>query len=109
MKKFACVGLVFFLLAVTADANARFGKRFYMKKLYRTCEKDGVADGGKFAKKHSQMEWDELKESGKLLLEWKKICPSGSTVFDTMRRKDIKNLHDFVWKYATDGELPTCN
>jgi len=25
-----------------------------------------------------------------------------------MKEKDITNLYDFVWKYASDGEVPSC-
>jgi len=109
MKKLSVIFFAMFMLTTQVVANSHMGKRFYMQKLASLCREDGISDGGKFARKHSQYEWDELKEENKLIQEWKKICPSATKVFESMRRKDIKNLSDFVWQYASDGELPTCN
>ncbi len=97
------------LFTTTANANARQGQKFYMKKLSGKCRKDGIDNGGIFAKLHTRHQWDKLKEKGKLQEEWSSICPHGAKKIAKMKRKDVKNLFDFVWKFAKDGEEPSCN
>ena len=79
----------------------------HLKKL-KVCKKDGLKNGAVFATKHARKEWATIQESGKLLDEWKTICPSGAKKINKMKEKDIKNLYDFVWKFASDGEVPSC-
>lgn len=93
--------------STSAMADAKKGQKYYLKKL-KVCKKDGLKNGAIFAIKHDRTTWEDLKESGKLMDEWKTICPSGDKKFDKMKEKDIKNLYDFVWKYASDGEVPSC-
>ena len=98
------------LLALTnsvASADAKAGQKYYLKKL-KVCQKDGLKNGAIFATKHDRRGWSNIKESGVLLGEWKKLCPSGAKKFDKMKEKDVTNLYDFVWKYASDGEVPSC-
>ena len=96
------------LLSTNAMADAKHGQKFYLKKLSGKCRKDGVKNGGVFAKKHLRSQWDRLKEKGLLQQEWIKICPHGEKKIKKMKKKDVKNLFDFVWKYAKDGEEPSC-
>ncbi len=49
----------------------------------------------------------KLKAKGKLQDEWKKLCPHTTKKIDKMKKKGVKNLFDFVWKYAKDGEEPS--
>ncbi|SFV58575.1 hypothetical protein MNB_SM-7-1361 [hydrothermal vent metagenome] len=110
MRTFLILTVTFLvLLSTPASANARFGKRFYMKNLAQECRRDGIEDGASFAKRYTQDEWDSLKEQNRLQKEWIDICPSASEKIKKMKRRDIKNLFDFVWKYAKDGEIPSCN
>ncbi|WP_297441277.1 cytochrome C [Sulfurimonas sp.] len=95
------------VFTTSAMANPAYGQRFYLKKL-KICKKDGLKNGAVFAIKHNRKGWESLKESGKLQQEWTNICPHGAKKIKKMRDKDIKNLYDFVWKYASDGETPTC-
>ena len=98
------------ILAVSttvASADAKKGQKFYLKKL-KVCKKDGLKNGAVFATKHDRKSWENLQSSGKLLDEWKEICPSGVKKMKKMKEKDVKNLYDFVWKYASDGEVPSC-
>jgi hypothetical protein len=97
-----------FVFTTSAMADASRGKMVYMKKLKNVCKKDGLKNGGIFAIKHDRRAWSSLKKSGKLQDEWMKICPHGEKKIKKMREKDVKNLYDFVWKYASDGETPTC-
>ena len=95
------------LFTTSAMADAKKGQKFYLKKL-KVCKKDGLKNGAVFATKHSRQEWAALKESGKVQDEWKVICPHGVKKIKKMKAKDINNLYDFVWKYASDGETPSC-
>ena len=90
-----------------AMADAKKGQKYYLKKL-KVCKKDGLKNGAVFATKHSRKEWAAINESGKITDEWKSICPSGTKKINKMKPKHIKNLYDFVWKYASDGEVPSC-
>ncbi len=96
------------LLSTAAMADAKHGQKFYLKKLSGKCRKDGIKNGGIFAKKHTRSQWDKLKEKGLLKKEWKSICPHAAKKIKKMKKKDVKNLFDFVWKYAKDGEEPSC-
>jgi len=89
------------------SADAKRGQKFYLKKL-KVCKKDGIKNGGIFAIKHSRHEWSAIKEQGDLQKEWIAICPHGEKKIKKMKPKDVKNLYDFVWKYASDGEVPSC-
>jgi Spy/CpxP family protein refolding chaperone len=95
------------VFTTSAMADAKKGQRFYLKKL-KICKKDGLKNGGVFAIKHDRKGWASIKESGKLQEEWTKMCPHGTKKIKKMKEKDVKNLYDFVWKYASDGEVPTC-
>jgi len=101
------VALATSLLTTEAMADIKRGQIFYQKRL-KVCKEDGIRNGAVFAAKHSRKEWASLKESGKLQDEWKHICPHGESKIDKMRKKDIKNLYSFVWKYASDGDIPSC-
>jgi hypothetical protein len=98
------------MMSTSALADAKDGQNYYKKKLKSKCKKDNkdFAKGGPFAQSHDQDTWEELKEDGELVNEWKKMCPSGTKKFDKMDKDDINNLYDFVYKYASDGEVPSC-
>ena len=111
MKKISTI-LVGLLLASSffateAMANPKKGQKYYLKKL-KVCKKDGLKNGAIFAIKHNRAEWETLKNENKLMEEWKTICPSGVKKFDKMKEKQINNLYDFVWEYASDGSVPSC-
>ncbi|MDF1877328.1 cytochrome C [Sulfurimonas sp. SAG-AH-194-L11] len=95
------------VFTTSAMADAKKGQKYYLKKL-KVCKKDGLKNGAVFATKHSRQEWASIKESGKLQDEWKSICSHGVKKINKMKEKDINNLYDFVWKYASDGEVPSC-
>lgn len=95
------------MLSTTLSADAKKGQKYYLKKL-KACKKDGLKNGALFAMKHKRAEWSQLKDDGKLLTEWATICPHGEKKFKKMKEKDVTNLYDFVWKYASDGDIPSC-
>jgi len=99
--------MILAVLTTAASADAKKGQKYYLKKL-KVCKKDGLKNGAVFATKHDRKSWEALKSSGKLVDEWKTICPSGEKKIVKMKEKDVTNLYDFVWKYASDGEVPSC-
>ena len=87
----------------TLSADAVKGQKLFSKLLKDPC---GMT-GAKFAAKHSQEEWKELKTAGKFEEEIIKICPN-------VKAGDInasvqENLSDFVIEFANDsGNVPSC-
>jgi len=110
MRKIVSIMTAIMLLlgATAASADAKHGQKFYLKKMAGQCRKDGIKNGGVFAKKHTRDQWEKLKKRGQLQDEWKKLCPHATKKIKKMKKKDVKNLYDFVWKYALDGEEPSC-
>ena len=99
--------IVLAVSTTVASAEAKKGQKYYLKKL-KVCKKDGLKNGAVFATKHARKEWASIKDNGTLLDEFKTICPSGAKKINKMKEKDINNLYDFVWKFASDGEVPSC-
>ncbi len=94
------------LTAVTASADVDRGQKIYQKKVKKLCG----FNGAKFAAKHSQDEWEEIKESGKFADEMGKLCPKGDKYFHSDKfKKYIDDLYDFAYEYANDsGNVPSC-
>jgi len=94
----ALLGLT--LLSATASADIKKGQKIYLKKLKAKC---GFT-GAKFAHKHTQDEWEDIKEAGKFGAEITKICPKA-----TLKPKYENDLYDFAYEYAKDsGNVPSC-
>jgi hypothetical protein len=89
-------------IAVTSvSADPARGQKLYLKKLKKSC---GV-NGAKMAGKHTQDQWEELKNGGKLEDEIKAICPNVKDVKD----KYLPDLFDFFYEYGSDsGNVPSC-
>ncbi len=105
MRKVSGVAATALLLAsfatTTVSADPAKGQKLYLKKLKKPC---GI-NGAKMAAKHTQDEWEELKEGGKLEDEIKKICPNVKDVKD----KYLDDLFDFLYEYGSDsGNVPSC-
>ena len=94
----ALLGLAVF--SVTASADVNKGKKIYMKKLKTPC---GFT-GAKFARIHTQDEWEAIKEAGKMGEEIKRICPKSQ-----LKPKYENDIYDFSYEYAKDsGNIPSC-
>jgi len=105
MKKFlsivAITALVAGLATTTLSADPAKGQKLYLKKLKKACG----FNGAKMAAKHTQDEWEKIKEGGKLEDEIKKQCPNVKDVKD----KYLDDLFDFFYEYASDsGNVPSC-
>lgn len=91
----------FAVVGTTANADVAKGMKVYSKKLKGAC---GFT-GAKFATKHTQSEWEAIKEAGKFAEEVKTICPKVKKYKD----KYTDDLYDFSYEYASDsGNIPSC-
>jgi len=100
LLKLAFTGAVALSLSSTVVfADVAKGQKLYSKKLKKAC---GMS-GAKMAAKHSQDEWEEIGEEGKLNAEIKKQCGKES------KDKYLPQLYDFFYEYANDsGNVPSC-
>ncbi|MCD6433930.1 MAG: cytochrome C [Sulfurimonas sp.] len=93
--------LLLALGATTASADAAKGQKLFAKKLKKKC---GIS-GAVMAAKHSQDEWTEINEAGKLEAEIKTICPKVKKV----KAKYLPHFYDFFNEYGNDsGNVPSC-
>ena len=77
------------------------GQKLYLNHMKKPC---GI-NGAKFAAKHTQEEWEGLKEKGAFVKEAQKICPNIKEFNDAWS----KNLFEFSYEYASDsGHVPSC-
>lgn len=106
MKLFKIVmagALVLGVSATTLSADAVKGQKLFSKKLKKAC---GMT-GAKFASKHSQDEWESIKEAGKFEEEIMKICPKVEK--GKVKEKWQGHIYDFSYEYANDsGNVPSC-
>jgi hypothetical protein len=87
--------------ATAANANVAKGQKLFIKYLKNSCDMTGA----KLASKHSQDEWESIKNAGKLSDEIKTICPNVKEV----KKKFIPHYYDFLYEYANDsGNVPSC-
>ena len=105
MKKIAKIALATTLLltlgATTVSADSAKGQKLYSKKLKKAC---GMT-GAKMAAKHTQDEWDDLKDG--LADEIKTICPKVKD--KALKDKYLKHYFDFFKNFASDsGNVPSC-
>ncbi len=105
MKKFLSIVATSVLVAGIAttavSADPAKGQKIYLKKLKKACG----FNGAKMAAKHTQDEWEKIKESGKLEDEIKTLCPNVKDVKD----KYLNDLFDFFYEYGSDsGNVPSC-
>jgi len=92
--------LVCFGIVSIASADVIKGQKVYTKRLRASC---GI-NGGRFAAKHTQDEWDKIYKKGKMGDEISKICNGVK-----LEKSLIPHIYDFVRKYASDsGNVPAC-
>ncbi len=91
------------ILSTSAMADPAKGQKLYLKKLKKAC---GI-NGAKMSAKHTQDEWEAIKNDGKLEDEIIKICPKVKKGY--LKDKWMNNLYDFFYNYASDsGNVPSC-
>ena len=93
--------LLLSLGATTLSADVAKGQKLYTKKLKAACGMTGAAMAGK----HTQDEWTEINDAGKLAEEIKTICPKVKPLKD----KYMPHFYDFFKEYGSDsGNVPSC-
>lgn len=104
MIKLALAALIMLTMsASTLNADVTKGQKLYLKKLKSSCKMNGA----KMAAKHSQGEWEEINEEGKMADEIKSICPSVAD--KALKGKYLPHYYDFFHEYANDsGNVPSC-
>jgi len=91
------------VMSSSAMADPAKGQKIYLKKLKKACG----FNGAKMSAKHTQDEWEEIKEAGKLEDEIIKLCPKVKKGY--LKEKWLDDLYDFFYKYASDsGNVPSC-
>lgn len=89
--------------ATTASADAGKGQKLYLKKLKNACNVGGAA----MAAKHTQGEWAEVNDAGKLADEIRNICPGVKD--KALKAKYLPHYFDFFHEYGSDsGNVPSC-
>jgi len=84
-------------------ADPAKGQKIYLKKLKKACG----FNGAKMSAKHTQDEWEEIKNEGKLEDEIIKLCPKVKKGY--LKKKWLDDLYDFFYNYASDsGNVPSC-
>ena len=95
--------LLLALGATTASADVAKGQKLYTKKLKKACAMTGAEVSGK----HTQDEWTEINEAGKLSDEIKTICPNVKD--KALKGKYLEHYFDFFKEYGSDsGNVPSC-
>jgi len=90
-------------MTAAADASAAKGQKLFKKKLRKACRFSGV----KFARKHTQDEWEDIYKAGKFPDEAKKICPR--LKLDKIKKSWWPHIYDFTHEYATgSSRVPSC-
>ena len=106
MKKvLTAFGLACMMVAATPTASmasAKKGQKIFKKKFRKKCGFSGV----RFARYHTQSEWEDIWDEGDFQKEAKRICPG--LKLKKIKRKWWKHVYDFSYKYAKDGVVPKC-
>lgn len=106
MKKLLTIlALSFFVTATmptTVMADVKKGQKIFKKKFRKKCGFSGV----RFARHHTQAEWEDIYDQGKFKEEAKKICPRLNV--DKIKKSWWKHVYEFSYKYASDGVVPKC-
>ncbi len=77
------------------------GRQIFMKNIKKACGMNGI----EFSAKHTQEEWEEIKNLCSFEHEAKIICPN----LEDMPDKWVDDLYDFTYEYARDsGKIPSC-
>lgn len=88
---------------IMADSpSVKKGQKLFKKKFRKTCKFSGV----RFARHHTQAEWEMIYDDGEFPNEAKRICPK--LQLNKIKKSWWKNIYDFSYLYAKDGKIPKC-
>ena len=103
LKLVLASAMVLAVSTTVASADVGKGQKLYLKKLKGACGVTGAAMAGK----HTQGEWTEIQEAGKIADEIKTICPSVKD--KALKSKYLEHYFDFFKEYGSDsGNVPSC-
>lgn len=104
LLKIAMAGaLILGVASTTASADPVKGQKIFIKKFKSACG----FNGAKFAAKHTQAEWEAVKDPAAFKAEFIKICPDVKE--SDIKDKWIPHLYDFSYEFANDsGNVPSC-
>ena len=95
--------IVLAVSTTVASADVKKGQKLFTKKLKGACGITGAAMAGK----HTQGEWTEIQEAGKIADEIKTICPKVKD--SAIKDKYLEHYYDFFKEYGSDsGNVPSC-
>jgi len=107
MNKIAKIALAATLIlsvgATSAVASPDKGQKLFTKKLKKVCGISGAAMAGK----HTQSEWNAIKEAGTIADEIKTICPNVTD--GALKEKYLEHYLVCFHEYGSDsGNVPSC-
>ena len=103
LKVIMAGSLVLGVASTSLSADAVKGQKLFSKLLKGPCDMTGA----KFAAKHTQEEWREIKASGKFEAEVIKICPNVKA--GDLSPSVQEHIIDFSIEFANDsGNVPSC-
>ena len=106
MKKIMTIVILALFVTVSmptvATAGASKGQKIFKKKFRKKCGFSGV----RFARNHTQAEWEDIYNAGKFPEETKNICPR--LKLDKIKASWWKEVYEFSVTYAKDGVVPKC-
>jgi len=107
MKKMLVVLSLLMFTGLSTEVMARTqlekGQKIFKKKFRKYCGFSGV----RFARKHTQDEWEEIWDDGKFQEETKKICPK--IKLKKIKKSWWKPVYEFTHEYGQGGShVPHC-
>ena len=107
MQKSIFTILLLLIVGITTQASARSdlikGQKIFKKKFRKYCGFSGV----RFARQHTQDEWEEIYDRGKFQLESKKICPR--LKLKKIKKSWWKPVYEFTHEYGVgSSHIPHC-
>ena len=107
MKKLVtAISLVALTMVTTptvATASVAKGQKIFKKKMRKYCGFSGV----RFARMHTQDEWEELWDDGEFQDETKKLCPKLN--LNKIKKSWWEHIYEFTYEYGAGGShVPKC-
>lgn len=99
---FAVITIISMPTVAAAATGAKKGQKIFKKKFRKKCGFSGV----RFARNHTQGEWEEIYDEGAFQKEAQKICPRLQV--DKIKPSWWKHVYEFSYTYAKDGKVPKC-
>ncbi len=107
MRKIFLIAVIvsFAIVGTTTPSYADVvtGQKLFKRKFRKACRFSGV----RFARYHTQDEWEKIYDNGKFPDEAKKICPRLKV--DKIKKSWWPHVYDFTYEYAIDSShIPNC-